>query len=60
MTREIIAYQVIDSRTGARVGAVYPFAKRRAAWAKADRMDAIYGACRYAALPIYADEVQAA
>ena len=43
---QALTWQVIDSQTGKILGS-YDYAKRRLAYAKADRLDNQYGAVRY-------------
>lgn len=50
-----IRYDIIDRHTGAKVGE----AKTRAGASRSvDKRDNAYGACRYSARPVYADQVQ--
>lgn len=43
-------YELIDSRTGAVIGT---YRSRTRAYARADRMDAEYGAVRYVVRPVW-------
>jgi hypothetical protein len=53
--RKIIGYQIVDVKTGHRVGNVYRVSMRNRARSYADKKSNEYGAYRYVARPVFSE-----